>query len=150
MNCEKYQEAMSLLVDGAATDDEMRLAFRHLHECEECRLFFRTSLEIRSTLGTTRDVVVPAELDERVLSMPLKKRVRGTASRFTFPHQWKQRIAVPTFAVAIAVVIVVLASVMTVWQSLRSTQAPPPQKVIYVVGLQPVEVQETYSVASSQ
>ncbi|MBI5473240.1 MAG: zf-HC2 domain-containing protein [Ignavibacteriae bacterium] len=150
MNCREYQEATSLLIDGAATDDRMRDAFLHLHECEECRSFFRTALEIRSTLGAARDDIVPARLDERVLAIPLKTSARKSVPRFSFSSQWRERIAVPKLAVAFAAVVVVLASAITIWFSLRLTQNLPAQKIVYVVGLEPVEVQGTYNVASSQ
>ncbi|MBX2991659.1 MAG: zf-HC2 domain-containing protein [Bacteroidetes bacterium] len=143
MNCNEYQELVSALMDNELQEPESATTFHHLGECKRCRNYMRTLLQLRSALTASKEVAVPATLDEKVLSMPLHT---ATSHRSRFSEFWKEKFAVPAPALA-AAFLLLIASLATsmLFLSERQTKKGEPQKVVYVIGLQPVEVQGTHN-----
>ena len=142
MNCNEYQELVSALMDNELQEPESAKLFGHLAKCESCRGYLRTFLHLQSTFTAGKEVVVPGRLDERVLSIPLD--ATATPRRFRFSEFWKEKFAVPVPAVA-AAFLLLLASLATsmLFLSEHQTQKEEPRKVVYVIGMQPIEVQGT-------
>ena len=50
MTCDEYQEQVSQYIDGELGDRDSGILFKHLSSCAECRLFLRSTLELRSKI----------------------------------------------------------------------------------------------------
>lgn len=139
MNCNEYQELVSALIDNELQESESATAFHHLGECGRCRSFMRTLLQSRSALAANTEAAVPATLDDKVLSIPLHT---PTARRLKFSELWKEKFAVPVPALAAAFLLLIASfAASMLFLSEQQAQKGETQKVVYVIGMQPIEVQ---------
>lgn len=114
MNCERYQEAIGDLVDGALTDEALRIEVdKHLRECASCRGLLSDLRQVRAAAGRLPTQPPP----ERVWAQLAAKLPAGRPSpggrRLAAPWlpAWWPRVA---WGAAATVVIALLAVFLVV------------------------------------
>jgi predicted anti-sigma-YlaC factor YlaD len=142
MICSDIQEQVSSLIDNELYDDVSKHVFVHLSECHECRGFLRTAMQLRSALSMGRPPSASPILDERVLSIPLESARQATGKR-RFAAWLQGRLTIPVPAMAVVIALTVLTTVLSVvlWSRQYRPQDLDKATVVYVIGMQPIEVQ---------
>lgn len=57
MSCEAKQEQVGLLIDGELLEPEQSGLFRHLEDCSDCRLFFRSMIRLRKAIRRDQEEI---------------------------------------------------------------------------------------------
>ena len=144
MNCEQYQEQISQFIDGELLPTAETELFAHLGACEQCRTFLKNALSLRNTLALTRQIDVPASLDQRVLAHHASTTKRTVHQNFV----WRFTEAKYSFrTIGLAIIISALTSVL--FSSFWHTSYQPQQTIVCLTPLPEVEVTGYVVVASS-
>ncbi len=107
----EYQQRISQFIDIALTDKESSELYTHLAECDECRMFMRISMSVRSRIADETLEEVPQSLDRRVLlSGPQRKSRPVRESRIS--PVWFTRISIPLPAAASLLFLVIVGSLL--------------------------------------
>lgn len=102
----------------------------------------RTLLHLRSALATSKELTVPGTMDGKVLSIPLHS---SAARRLRFLELWREKFVVPVPALAAAgLLFLVLLATSRLFHPDNEAHSGE-QKVVYVIGMQPIEVMETHN-----
>jgi len=144
MNCEQYQEHISQYIDEelpSATEAEL---FVHLGICEQCRTFLKNALSLRNTLAHTRQITVPASLDQRIFAQHSLTTKRQVNQNFIW-HVTKSKYSFR--AIGLAIIVSVLTGVL--FSSFWHTLYKPQQTIVCLTPLPEVEV-NGYVVIASQ
>jgi anti-sigma factor RsiW len=144
MNCENYQENISQFIDGELDSASESNLFRHLGLCEHCRTFLKNILSLRNTLTVSRQMTVPASLDQRVLNQ-MSPTVRQPMFQNLLWH--KRRTHYSFRAIGLAVILSAVTSVL--FSSLWYTSQQPQRTIVCLTPLPEVEVNAYIVVASS-
>jgi anti-sigma factor RsiW len=128
MNCEQYQETISQFIDGELDSTGESSLFRHLGSCDHCRTFLKNILSLRNTLTGTREIIIPASLDQKVLRQPVLQQ----------PFWLKTKTQYSTRAITLAIIFSVLTSSMIT--SLWYTSQQPQHTIVCLTPLPEVEV----------
>ncbi len=150
MDCQDIQELSSRFLDIDIDDKDSRVLLAHVAMCEACRSFLSTSLRVRSSLAARIQLDISESLDERVRNIPLRTRRTTKRKRPTFTSLWQNKLAIPLPAFALIALLALTTSVVSIWV-LRHTEPVEKQaatKVVYIVGVPPVEVQGSYATTS--
>ena len=135
MNCEQYQEQISQFIDGELLPTAETELFVHLSVCEHCRTFLKNAFALRNTLAISRQVTVPASLDQRVLNQPFSI-LKQPIPKNLF---WRKRETNYSFrALGLAVIFSVLIGILV--SSLWYTSREPQQTIVCLTPLPEVEV----------
>ena len=139
MNCESCQETVSAFLDGNSSGEESTRAFLHLAECDTCRRFLRSAVELQHNLRAMPAPDVPPNVDRRILRIPSREKSRTGAWPSRLATLLRHRFDVPVPALAGGVGLLFLVLGFSIW--LLSRQATvPQQEIIYVVTAPAVEV----------
>ncbi len=139
MNCESCQETVSAFLDGNSSGVESAQAFRHLAECDTCRMFLRAAVELQHGLRAMPAPDVPPSVDRRILRIPSREKSRTDTWPARLATLLRHRFDVPVPALAGGVGLLFLVLGFSVW--LLTRQAPVPQReIIYMVTAPAVEV----------
>jgi len=144
MNCEQYQEYISQFIDGELPPAAETELFVHLGACERCRTFLKNALSLRDTLVHTKQITVPASLDQRIVaqhSLATKRTVNQNFIRRVTKNKYSFR------AIGFAIIISVLSSVL--FTSFWHISYQPQQTIVCLTPLPEVEV-NGYVVVASQ
>ena len=108
MNCEEYQQQVSRLLDNALGKEKMADLFRHLGECEECRVFFGTSMQLRQAMRSAVPMQVPESVDGEVLGFAASRQsaVSDAAPQPFGLSNHTSRISIRTVALAVLVLVI--------------------------------------------
>ena len=138
MNCEEYQEHISQFIDGELDSTSESALFRHLGSCDHCRTFLKNILSVRNAFTGTREIIIPASLNQKVL------RHRSLQQPF-----WLKRKTQYSFrAITLAIIFSILTSSMIT--SLWYTSQQPQHTIVCLTPLPEVEVTGYMVVAPSQ
>ena len=147
MTCETYQEMISEFVDGELRAVETAGLFNHLAVCEQCRTFLSMMVRVRHSVATMPQPSVRPELDARVLQIPRRSPQGRAGKRVSLEWLWQNRVRLPFPALATLVFVALFSSAVLLFLWLRpkepAEQTSP--RVVYLIGLEPVEVQGSYS-----
>ncbi len=152
MDCEKNQEAVSLMIDGELPSVRQGELFRHLAACEECRTFLDGALRIRDA-GMKDQPGFPREIDEELLARIPEARSRKAVRRrpFQLSRSLAAAVAIVLLAVGYFAGKSAAPAASTVTQtSAMSARASHPATVIMVYGIPPVDVVGTAPAAQKQ
>ena len=137
MICEQYQETISQFIDGELDSTTELTLFRHLGSCDHCRTFLKNILSLRNTLTSSREMIIPSSLDQKVLRQPFLQQ----------PFWLKRKTQYSIRAIALAIIFSVLTSSMIT--SLWYTSQQPQHTIVCLTPLPEVEVNGYVVVASS-
>ena len=138
MNCDKYEEQLSALMDNELKDEEAKSLFGHLNSCEACREAFRSAQELRSNLREVVPPMAPAELDEKVMSLIPHTRTYAGDRKAIRIVAWRRRISLP---LPVAAVLAILLMVGSAALSLKVFESQRTQtQTIYITTLPAVDV----------
>jgi anti-sigma factor RsiW len=138
MNCNRYEEQMSALMDSELGDEEAKSLFGHLNSCEGCREAFRSVQALRSDLREQVPPMAPAELDEKILSLIPHTRTYAGDRKAVRIVAWKRRISVP---LPVAAVLALLLMVGSAALSLKVFESQRTQtQTVYITTLPAVDV----------
>lgn len=147
MTCDEYQEMISEFIDAELLDEQMTELFSHLSTCRRCRASLGMMMHVRQTLAKVPQAVVRPGLDARVLEIP-ELRARTTRQKQFLPVRiWQNRVRLPLPALATLVFIALFSSalLLSFWLRTKEPVQQMNQKVVYLIGLEPVEVQGSYN-----
>jgi anti-sigma factor RsiW len=144
MNCEQYQEQISQFIDGELPSTTETELFVHLGLCEQCRTFLKNALSLRNTLARTRQITVPASLDQRILAQHSLASGRSVSQNF-IRHVAKNKYSFR--AIGLSIIFSLLTGVL--FTSLWHTSYQPQQTIVCLTPLPEVEV-NGYVVVASQ
>ncbi len=139
MNCESYQETVSAFLDGNSSEQEAAAAFRHLAECDACRRFLRSAVELQHTLRAMPPPDIPENVDRRIMRIPSRERSRRGAWPARLASFVQHRFDVPVPALAGGMGLLFLVLGFSIWLLARQA-AVPEREIIYVVTTPTVEV----------
>jgi predicted anti-sigma-YlaC factor YlaD len=139
MSCDAYQEMVSVYIDYELDDESARTLFGHLSACTGCRQFLQKSLHFRTVASLLPDPGVPPSLDRRVLGIPKATPEQGRSLTAAFWGRWRERIAIPLPAAALAIMLLVVSTAVAIIRTAGPAALPEP-RVIYVMQMLPVEV----------
>lgn len=125
MNCDKYRERISELIDVETHREEETEIYRHLAECSSCRHFFRSCLQMK----------------EAVQSIPYyESPVEHTGNK---TGMMKTFIRVPLPAAAVFVVLFIAGLIGTSYHFIHEDgpAAPEQHQVIYISDYPDIEIQ---------
>ena len=137
MNSELYQETISQFIDDELDSTGESTLFQHLGSCDHCRTFLKNILSLRNTLAGSREIIIPASLDQKVL------RHRSLQQPFWLKRKTQYSIR----AITLAIIFSVLTSSMIT--SLWYTSQQPQHTIVCLTPLPEVEVTGYVVVASS-
>ena len=137
MNSELYQETISQFIDDELDSTGESTLFQHLGSCDHCRTFLKNILSLRNTLAGSREIIIPASLDQKVL------RHRSLQQPFWLKRKTQYSIR----AITLAIFFSVLTSSMIT--SLWYTSQQPQHTIVCLTPLPEVEVTGYVVVASS-
>jgi hypothetical protein len=143
MNCEQYQEHISQFIDEELPPSAEAELFAHLGICEHCRTFLKNALSLRDALVHTRQIAVPASLDQRILAQ------HSFAAKRSFNQNFIRHITKNNYsfrAIGLAIIVSVLTGV--IFTSFWHTLYQPQQTVVCLTPLPEVEVNGYVIVAS--
>lgn len=147
MTCDEHQELISELIDGELRDGETAGLFSHLGTCRQCRASLGMMMSLRRSLVKMPQPDVRPVLDTRVLEILQRHPRTRVQKRLLLERLWQNRIRLPFPALATLVFIALFSSAALLLSSLRMkepTQQTSP-RVVYLIGLEPVEVQGSYT-----
>jgi anti-sigma factor RsiW len=142
MNCDRYEEQLSALMDNELADDEAKDLLLHMGGCALCRATLRSQLELRSSLREDLPPQASKELDERIL-IAVQSRRPGKPDRVAIPGTfWQRRLSMRTPAVALAAVVLVIGSffLSSLWFGWRQISRVDATQTIYLTAVPTVEV----------
>jgi predicted anti-sigma-YlaC factor YlaD len=135
MNCELYQEYISQFIDGELQSADESNLFQHLGYCEQCRMFLKNILSLRTTLTRSQQVVVPNTLDQQILKQPALTAKQSAPQNLI----WHMRKTQYSFRViGLAIILSVATSIFV--SSLWFTSQQPQQTIVCLTPLPEVEV----------
>ena len=111
MNHQTYQDLISLYIDNALSDKESTKLFAHLSRCDECRVFVKAGLVVRTHMAEEELAEVPPSLDRRVLSSVMT-RSDETMQGAWYAPVWFTRISIPLPAAASIVFLIIVGSLL--------------------------------------
>jgi predicted anti-sigma-YlaC factor YlaD len=135
MNCEQYEEQISLLLDGELDISGESGLFGHLGMCKQCREYLKNIISLRNVLAQAPPMSVPVSLDKRVLSdHSLTKAITPYANFIR--HYTNARYSFR--AVGLAIIVSALLSML--FSSFWHTSKEPQQTIVCLTPLPEVEV----------
>ena len=142
MNCDGYQEMVSVLLDNELKDANAKDLFGHLEGCAACRGALRSNVELRSDLKEDVPPQAPGELDDKVLSVIHKIDRRPEPGQRVHLAVWRRTVSmpVPLAAVLAGLLLVAGLGVTSFWSPFRKMQEPQ-VRIVYITALPTVEVQ---------
>lgn len=156
MLCASHEENLNLFLDGQLPVEAQIELFKHLAGCDGCRDFLEKTNRFRAAARREK-IPFPENLDRALFEEILRRRhahARETPTRRIFPG-WRQPVAVPKFAVAAVVIILLVLSGLEINDRLTPPPAIPvyqmmmpnanPVGVIYIIA-QPMPVESFKSV----
>jgi predicted anti-sigma-YlaC factor YlaD len=151
MNCNWYQEQISMLIDRELDDEHATDVFHHLGRCADCRAFLQGTQRIQVHMAHIPLPPVPLSLDARVRTIPLKQGWRAALLSFqTGVSWWKRRLAIPVPAFG-ALMLMLLASLAVMIGLLGKPQVQAePAPTTYIMSLSPIEVHPLSPESSSR
>jgi hypothetical protein len=144
MNCDQYQEHISQFIDEELSPSTEAELFAHLGVCELCRTFLKNALSLKDALVYTRQINVPASLDQRILAQYSLATKRSVNQNFIL-HFAKSKYSFRAFGLAIIVSVLTGVIFTSFWHTLYQ----PQQTIVCLTPLPEVEV-NGYVVVASQ
>lgn len=128
MQCANHEENLNLFLDGQLPAEAQIGLFKHLAQCSDCRDFLEKANRFRR-LARSETVAFPEKID-RLLYEEILRRGKAASEpkpARSAPPAWRQRVAVPRFAVAAVIALLLLLGGMEIQNRLN----PPPAIPVY-------------------
>jgi anti-sigma factor RsiW len=139
MNCTQAEGLASSFIDGEISAVDESPLFAHLSTCDSCCSFLQRIVRLRSSLTSTPNPTVPVSLDRKVHRLSLRPTDLHTiAERF-----WRRRFSIPSPVFAMLIVLFAVSITLSI-ASLFPVGAHPHSEetqVVYIMNLEPIEVQ---------
>ena len=118
MSCYRAQKLLHGYVDGELDRLHTAEVERHLEQCEDCELDYRSHTNLRSSLADTSLYYhAPAHLKNRI-RLSLRKEVKAKATQPIFPGSWA----------IVGISLALLLLIGTVWNVVPPVMQPPKEE----------------------
>jgi anti-sigma factor RsiW len=123
-----YQERISLYIDNALNDKDSAQLFAHLAVCNECRMYLKISMRVRSQIADEELADVSQSLDRRMHEHFARQHAAQLRSSWLQPV-WFTRISIPLPAAASIVFLLIVGSLLfsplLTSEQKQQTEIPP-------------------------
>jgi predicted anti-sigma-YlaC factor YlaD len=139
MNCTQAEEMVSLFCDGEIDGIDESALFIHMSECNLCRTFLQRIVGLRTALASTPEPAAPVSLDRRIRQI---SRGFGMARAFS-GRFWTRRFSIssPVFAAILVLIAVSITFSLASFFHGDIFRPKEPPQVVYIMSLEPIEVQ---------
>jgi predicted anti-sigma-YlaC factor YlaD len=142
MNCENYQRQISQLLDNELSRGDWSTLFAHLTTCNECRMFFESSMRLSATINEKMTLLAIERLDEKVRSEASRSSRSESDRSMAKNGLWKRRfsLSLPAIALIEAILVGVVIGVSSLWYENQHPHLEAEARQVQIVALPLVKV----------
>ena len=125
MNCDKYNEMISALIDDEIEESSKKSLIGHIDNCSRCRKEYNRQMELRKAMREDCVLSMPVSLETKILEITGLK-AEGGGSKFDF-LRGSYHIPRPVAWAAMVVLIILAANTIFIEQNNDKREIPERQ-----------------------